>query len=258
MKFDSDQLGLGPRESHIIGSRMLDAFGLSDAGSVRANNEDYFVVDVDDGIFVLADGMGGAQAGEQASRLSAECLYSLLRQSEPGDAQAREDGFQRANQAVLHAARSNASLDGMGTTLLAARTAAHGEMLLGSVGDSRAYLVAKGELRLLTRDQTWVAEVGPQIGLTADALKTHPMRHVLTMAVGCADQLRVSVQAVPVNTGDQLLLCSDGLHGVVEEGVIEATLNSPKSLQEKCHYLVEAAKDRGAPDNVTVVLIRVG
>lgn len=236
---------------------MLDAFGLSDAGSVRANNEDYFVVDMDDGIFVLADGMGGAQAGEHASRLSAERLYSVLRESDPRDVTALEDGFQQANEAVLVAARSDTALEGMGTTLLAVRATRDGEMLLGSVGDSRAYLACDGQLRLLTRDQTWVAEVGPQIGLTAEGMKSHPMRHVLTMAVGCAEQLRVAVQAVAVKSGDQLLLCSDGLHGVVEEGVIAATLNSAKSLEEKCHYLVEAAKDRGAPDNVTVVLIRV-
>lgn len=235
---------------------MLEAFGLSDAGSVRANNEDYFVLRPEEGIFVLADGMGGAQAGEQAARISADHLYSALHESDPADVTAFEQGFQEANQAVLSAARSNPSLEGMGTTLLAARGVGNGDILLGSVGDSRAYLACDGQLRLLTHDQTWVAEVGPQIGLTAEGMKTHPMRHVLTMAVGCADQLRVDVQSVALQAGDQLLLCSDGLHGVVEEGVIANALNSSKSLEEKCHYLIEAAKDRGGPDNVTVLLIR--
>jgi protein phosphatase len=236
---------------------MVDAFGLSDPGSVRTNNEDYFLIDRAAGIFVLADGMGGAQAGEHAARLGVERLYTAMRSSDPGDVAALEGGFQNANQAVLNAARANPAFDGMGTTLLAARTAGDGELLLGSVGDSRAYLASKGELRLLTHDQTWVAEVGPKLGLTEEGMKHHPMRHVLTMAIGCSDQLRVAAQAVPVTSGDQLLLCSDGLHGVVEEDVIAAALNSEKSLEEKCHSLVEAAKDRGGPDNVTVVLIRL-
>ena len=209
---------------------MLDAFGLSDAGSVRANNEDFFVIDVDGGIFVLADGMGGAQAGEHASRLSAESLYSALLESEPRDVSALEHGFHEANHAVLTAARSDPTLEGMGTTLLVARVANEGELLLGSVGDSRAYLSSGGQLRLLTRDQTWVAEVGPQIGLTAEGMRSHPMRHVLTMAVGCSDELRVAVQELALKNGDQVLLCSDGLHGVVEEGVIATVLNSAKSL----------------------------
>lgn len=237
---------------------MLDAFGMSDPGCVRTNNEDYFISHPEAGIFILADGMGGAKAGEYASQLSAERLYEFLLNAgrvEDGD-QVFERGFAEANWVVRQTAKSNPEFEGMGTTLLAVRAIADREVQVGSVGDSRAYLCSAGQLSLITRDQTWVAEVGPQLGLTPETLKQHPMRHVLTMAVGCAESLRVSTTEISLTPGDQILLCSDGLHGVVEESVIAGALNSEKTLQDKCHYLVEAAKGSGGPDNVTVLLIQ--
>src|SRR5581483_3280851 len=107
-------------------------------------------------------------------------------------------------------------------------------------------------LSLITQDQTWVAEVGSRLGLTEEALRKHPMRHVLTMAVGTAEELRVHSRIVQMRTGDQVLLCCDGLHGVVDEKILQNTLDSEKTLPDKCHYLVEAAKKEGGPDNVTV------
>jgi protein phosphatase len=112
-------------------------------------------------------------------------------------------------------------------------------------------------MELITQDQTWVAEVGTRLGLSEEALKKHPMRHVLTMAVGSTDNLRIFTSVVALHSGDQILLCSDGLHGVVSENFLKQTLDSEKTLPEKCHYLVEAAKDEGGPDNVTVVLIQL-
>ena len=144
----------------------------------------------------------------------------------------------------------------MGTTLLVARAIGDSRLEIGSVGDSRAYFWSRGELSRVTEDQTWVAEVGSRIGLTDEALRKHPMRHVLTMAVGAAEDLRVQSSAVHMDSGDQLLLCSDGLHGVLSEKILQSALDSEKSLPDKCHYLVEAAKSEGGPDNVTVVLIQ--
>ncbi|MBV9083306.1 MAG: serine/threonine-protein phosphatase [Acidobacteriaceae bacterium] len=236
---------------------MLEAFGLSDPGCVRTNNEDYFISDAESGIFILADGMGGAQGGEYASRISAERLYEFLLSSPSSNgADALERGFIEANLAVREAAKSNAQLEGMGTTLVAARLIGPDQLRLGSVGDSRAYLCSKNELSLITRDQTWVAEVGSRLGLSEEALKSHPMRHVLTMAIGCAEDVRVHSHLVSVAPGDQILLCSDGLHGVIEEKTVQSILLSEKTLSEKCHYLIEAANDQGGPDNITVVLIR--
>ena len=236
---------------------MLEAFGVSDPGCVRSNNEDYFISDSRSGIFILADGMGGANAGEYASRLSAEMLYEfLLNSSENGGLDTLEHGFLEANWAVRRAALTSPELEGMGTTLLAARAIAENQLQVGSVGDSRAYVSARGELSLITLDQTWVAEVGSRLGLSEEALKRHPMRHVLTMAVGTAEELRVRSHMIDLDLGDQLLLCSDGLHGVIDENTLRMALESEKSLPDKCHYLVEAAKQNGGPDNVTVVLIQ--
>lgn len=236
---------------------MLAAFGLSDRGCLRPNNEDYFIADSDAGIFILADGMGGANAGEYASELSAETLYESLRTAPRDGIETLEAAFREANRAVREAVKQNPELDGMGTTLLAARDAGGSQMQVGSVGDSRAYLCSNGELRRVTEDQTWIAEVGTQLGLSEEALKKHPMRHVLTMAVGTAEHLRVWCNTVQLDAGDQLLLCSDGLHAVVSENILKSTLDSEKTLPEKCHYLVEAAKAEGGPDNVTVVLIQL-
>ncbi|HEX4808679.1 MAG TPA: protein phosphatase 2C domain-containing protein [Bryobacteraceae bacterium] len=236
---------------------MLEAYGLSDPGCVRTNNEDYFISDSRSGIFILADGMGGANAGEYASRLSAEMLYEFLLNTPPdGNLDSLEHGFLEANWAVRRAATSNPELEGMGTTLVAAIALDERHLQVGSVGDSRAYLLNGQDLSLVTQDQTWVAEVGARLGLSDEALKKHPMRHVLTMAVGTAEDLRMSTQILDMNTGDQILLCSDGLHGVLDENTLRDALDCSKSLPEKCHYLVEAAKEHGGPDNITVVLIQ--
>lgn len=237
---------------------MLEAFGLSDPGCVRSNNEDYFISDTHSGIFVLADGMGGANAGEYASRLSAERVYETLLNASHGDGlETLEQSFFEANRAVREAARSSPQLDGMGTTLLVVRAAQDGKLQIASVGDSRAYLSSNGEFSLITQDQTWVAEVGSRLGLSDEALRKHPMRHVLTMAVGTADQLRVHSHTFHLRSGDQILLCSDGLHGVLDEKMLQNAMDSEKSLPDKCHYLVDAAKQEGGPDNITVVLIQL-
>jgi serine/threonine protein phosphatase PrpC len=237
---------------------MLEAYGLTDPGCQRTNNEDYFISDSSRGIFILADGMGGANAGEYASRLSSETLYEFLANASSEIALSElEHGFNQANIAVREASAGRTDLEGMGTTLLAARWVNRGELHLASVGDSRAYMLSGDRLTVLTKDHTWVTEVGARLGLSDDAIKSHPMRHVLTMAIGVSEALRVDLQALSVASGDQILLCSDGLHGVVDEKTLESTLKLEKSVEEKAHYLIEAAKERGGPDNITVVLIRV-
>jgi protein phosphatase len=238
---------------------MLKAFGLSDPGCVRANNEDYFIVDASAGIFVLADGMGGERAGEFASRLSAEMIYHYLLENtgSPGHSDIRtiEQAFRAINTAVSQAAEDSSGLRGMGTTLVIARVVDESELQIGSVGDSRAYHLSDGILHLLTQDQTWVDEIGVPLGLTEEELRNHPMKHVLTMAIGTSQELRVHSSVCPIKAGDQVLLCSDGLHRVVTAEELEKLLNTPLPAQEKCRLFVEAAKHHGGPDNVTVVLI---
>ena len=237
---------------------MFEAFGLSDPGCVRSNNEDYLIPDAPRGIFIVADGMGGANAGEYASRLSAETLYEyLLNNGQGGKPDSVDLGFAEANKAVRRAAGESPDLDGMGTTMVVARGLSGAQVEVASVGDSRAYLLSGGELSLLTEDQTWVAEVGSRLGLSEEALRRHPMRHVLTMAVGASAELRIFKHTVTVRPGDQILLCSDGLHGVVEEKTIKHALDSKKPLPQKCQSLIEAAKEHGGPDNITALLIQV-
>lgn len=234
---------------------MLEAFGISDPGCVRENNEDYYVLSPARGLYVVADGMGGAQAGEHASKLAAETVKSYVEKAARTDAEMLAQAFEEANRQVMDAASSNEHLEGMGTTLVAALEAGQ-ELLVASVGDSRAYVYDGGNLLTLTEDQTWVHEVGRRLGIDEVSLKTHPMRHVLTMAIGVSPDLRVHSYVLKPQPGTLVLLCSDGLHGVVEPDEIEKTLAGNGNLESKCKRLVEAAKRAGGPDNITAVLLK--
>lgn len=235
-------------------SLMLEAFGVSDPGNVRPNNEDCYLVAPDKGLYVVADGMGGAQGGEHASKLAVQTLDELIG---PGvsDAESLARAFREANSRVMTAANNDANLEGMGTTLVAALEAGP-EILIASVGDSRAYLYHGDELQAITEDQTWVNEVGRRLGIDESSLRTHPMRHVLTMAIGVSPDLRVHTYAVKARPGTQVLLSSDGLHGVVDGNIIASALEGNGSLEAKCRRLIDAAKKAGGPDNITVVLLR--
>lgn len=237
---------------------MLEAFGLTDPGCVRANNEDCFLVSPDLGLYIVADGMGGAQAGEYASRLTTDFVSGRIQQSVVRDSRALVQSIQEANLAVMDAAAKNSKLDGMGTTIVALLESSNGELWIASVGDSRAYLCENDRVIEVTEDQTWVNEVGRRLGLDEETLKTHPMRHVLTMAVGVSQPLRVNLYSVPSKPGTQVLLCSDGLHGVIPISIIsEALVNNARTLEGKCRYLIAAAREAGGPDNITTVLLRI-
>jgi len=241
---------------------IIEAFGASDPGCVRANNEDYYLVEPSLGLYLVADGMGGAQAGEHASRLAVETVRDIIRNnsgmrnnSGGADSDQLVEAFIQANQRVMQAAEADPAMEGMGTTLVAVLQCGD-DLMIASVGDSRAYLFEQGRLRRLTEDQTWVNEVGRRLGLEEAMLKSHPMRHVLTMAVGVSDQLRVHHYQVQPSPGELLLLCTDGLHGVTSDQEIEKTLASPDSLEAKCRQLIASARAQGGPDNVTALLLR--
>jgi protein phosphatase len=234
---------------------MLEAFGLSDPGCVRPNNEDCYLLAPEKGLYVVADGMGGAQAGERASKLAVDTVAECIVTSGQAGAEDLAQAFQEANNRVMNAASNDVNLEGMGTTLVAALEAGP-EILIASVGDSRAYIYQNDELLGITEDQTWVHEVGRRLGIDETSLRTHPMRHVLTMAIGVSPELRVHSYALKPDAGAEVLLCSDGLHGVVDEGVIAEALAGNGSLESKCRKLIEAAKAAGGPDNITTVLLR--
>jgi serine/threonine protein phosphatase PrpC len=237
---------------------MLEATALSDKGCVRSNNEDYCLIEPDLGLYVLADGMGGAKAGECASRLAVDTVAEMILLAHRRDSQVLISAVEEANRRVLEASASDPSLEGMGTTLVAALEIEQG-LSIASVGDSRAYILDDGGFRAITDDQTWVNEVGRPLGLDEESLKNHPMRHVLTMAIGASTPLTVNYYSVDLNPGSMVLMCSDGLHGVVEAPQMEQILRDGRngaSLEESCRRLVEAAKEAGGPDNVTTVLVR--
>jgi PPM family protein phosphatase len=235
---------------------MLEAFGASDPGCVRSNNEDYFLVIPAIGLYLVADGMGGAQAGEHASRLAAETIQQAVTQNGKSmDSDGLVVAFGRANQRVMDAAAGNPDMEGMGTTLVAVLEN-NGELLIASVGDSRVYTFENGNLNAVTEDQTWVNEVGRRLGIDEENLKSHPMRHVLTMAIGVSENLRVHTYRIKPVPGMLILLSSDGLHGVVSDEEIKKGLSSQSSLEAKSKELIASARSRGGPDNITVVLLR--
>jgi protein phosphatase len=234
---------------------MLEAFGVSDPGCCRGNNEDAYLLDTSLDLYLVADGMGGAQAGEHASRLAVETVAQQCREAAQPSAEVLLSAFEIANHRVLDAAYGDPSLHGMGTTLTAAWRMGE-EMLVANVGDSRAYVFVEGRLHIITDDQTWVNEVGRKLGMGETVLRNHPMRHVLTMAIGVGDSLRVQSYAMPLLRDAQFLLCSDGLHGVIDPQIIAETLAGRRNLEEKCHSLIDAARQAGGPDNITAVLVR--
>lgn len=235
---------------------VLGACGLTDPGCVRRNNEDAYLVDSDLGLYLVADGMGGAQAGEHASRIAIDTVQEFIRSTPNGGMDTLVAAFESANRRVMAEAEGDVSLEGMGTTLVGFLERGD-DGYVASVGDSRAYLYDEEDgLTPLTEDQTWVNEVGRRLGIDENNLKTHPMRHVLTMAIGVSAPLRVGHYRIRPVAGAQILLTSDGLHGVIGAEEISGILSSPISLDAKCHSLIEAARREGGPDNITAVLLQ--
>ena len=234
---------------------MSKSFGMTHVGLVRSNNEDSYAADPTMGLFVVADGMGGAKAGERASRITVDTVIAEMKQAgESAGLDRLSESIQLANRNVRWEAGQNRQYAGMGTTVVAVlvnESRAH----VANVGDSRAYLRTAGELYCVTTDHTWINEVGRGLGLTEEQLRTHPYRNVLTKAVGADDSLEVETHIIEFSPRDLILLCSDGLHNVASEEALVRNLEADGSLEEKCEGLIEAALEKGAPDNVTVVLI---
>lgn len=229
-------------------------------GKVRSNNEDAYFVDSALGVYLLSDGMGGARGGEHASRIAIETVSRFLSEDRDRGRAKLLDALEAANRRILEEAVLNPSLEGMGATIVAALD--RGEYFsIANVGDSRAYLCDRTGLTVITEDHSWIQEVGVPLGLTDSEIQRHPMRHVLTMALGSGRALSIHDYTVPVKPGAILLLSSDGLHGVISAGDIETILREDaaggSTLEEKCSSLIQAALHAGGPDNITAVLIRV-
>jgi len=205
----------------------------------------------------VADGMGGAQAGERASATAITSIVERVRSRAPErSAELLLEAVREANRNVLDQASNNPDLQGMGTTVVAALVEAplaH----IASVGDSRVYLFRNSKLERITSDQTWVNEVGRSLGLTEEQIHNHPFRNVLTMAVGARERIDVHCYDLPLQSGDVLLLSSDGLHGIIGEQGIAQVLATNLPLDGKTAALIEMAKNGGGPDNITAVLVEM-
>lgn len=236
----------------------LHGVGLSEAGRVRAVNQDsFFVGEIASKGFlaVVADGMGGHQTGEVASSKAVETLHAELGKSRGQPPAAIARAVQAANLAIYDYAYSNPEHRGMGTTLT---TVFIDDQvgLVGHVGDSRAYLIRGEEIRQLTHDHSWVADRVRQGLLTEDEAKRHRWRNVITNALGATASFKLDLLHFTVHEGDRLLLCSDGISMLLTD-VMMMQIVRENSPDEAVRQLIVEANDRGSPDNVTAVVIEV-
>jgi PPM family protein phosphatase len=248
----------------------VKACGLSDVGLTRVHNEDYFEIDPEHRLYIVADGMGGHSHGEVAAQLAVNSIRDFIHKTADKDTTwpfGMDNRLERhtnllkmairiAHDSVLRAISKDGSLYGMGTTvvgfLLAGNVAA-----VAHVGDSRAYRLRSGRLDQLTQDHTWVNEQVVAGFLSKEQARSHPLKNVVTRALGGESDVLVDVREIEVRAGDIYLLCSDGLTGMLSDADIRDRLAGAGSLHEVCRRLVNDSNARGGIDNVTVVVLAI-
>lgn len=234
--------------------------GLTDRGVVRPVNQDSYYVDPEGRFFIVADGMGGHAGGQEASRIATEVIRDHLEQhwqSAVASEQLLEESFVRANDAILADQEANPERSEMGTTAVVVAFRG-GIPWCAHVGDSRLYQLQEDELKPVTEDHTWVAWALRAGTITPAEATVHPLRHVLSQCLGRRELHNIETQSLEVRAGDRLLLCSDGLTGEVTEDAILDYLQDNTSCEEVALKLVEAAKENGGSDNITVVIVAEG
>jgi PPM family protein phosphatase len=227
--------------------------GVTDPGRKRRRNEDAFVVEPP--LFAVADGMGGAQAGEVASRLAA----AALKESGPGEGgeQRIVALIQEANRRIYDRSNRDPSASGMGTTMTVALVE-DGQVTFGHVGDSRAYLIREGEMEQLTEDHSLVAELMRSGKLSREEAETHPQRSVITRALGTDPDVDVDTFTIAAETGDVFLLCSDGLTTMVSnDAILDLVERNRADMDRALRALVQAANRGGGEDNITAVAFEI-
>ncbi|HEY7004024.1 MAG TPA: Stp1/IreP family PP2C-type Ser/Thr phosphatase [Gaiellaceae bacterium] len=234
--------------------RVTESAGLTHPGRKRRRNEDSYVIEPP--LFAVADGMGGAQAGEVASRLAAAAFREFHDADALGPAERLAAIIQEANRRIYERASDDAQVSGMGTTITAALVSEDG-LVIGHVGDSRAYRLRDGRFEQLTDDHSLVADLVRSGRLTPEEADMHPQRSVITRALGTDAQVDVDTFAVAVWSGDLYLLCSDGLTTMVGDDEIRRVLEGARDLEQAGKGLVKAANRAGGEDNITVVLFRL-
>ena len=250
---------------------MLEAYGQTDVGRRRKLNEDNFLVAPEPGLYAVCDGMGGHNAGEVASKMAIETLQAFIEKSHKEkeitwpygldvnlsfDGNRLKTAIKLANKKVFRAADNREDYTGMGTTVVAGLVSEN-TLTVGSAGDSRCYLLRAGQLSQLTRDDSWVSAALGEGILNSDEIERHPLRNVITKAVGAKETIELDVVEQKLSPGDVALICSDGLHAMLNDEQIQQTLTPfPESLEVAAGKLIDAANEAGGKDNVSVVLLR--
>jgi protein phosphatase len=246
----------------------IEVAGLSDVGCQRENNEDSYLYWEPAGdeefqrkgrLAVIADGMGGHEGGQEASRMAVETVREVYDHAFRDDPQAALiESFAAAHARIQDYAELHPAFQGMGTTCTALVLRGR-QLYFAHVGDSRLYLVRDARILRLTRDHSYVGRLVESGIVRAEDAEKHPQRHILTAALGAGRELAVdsAEQTVDLLEGDELLLCTDGLWSVVTEEELESAV-SGKTPAESCATLVQLARQRGGPDNITLQVLRVG
>lgn len=246
----------------------LVAAGRTDVGCVRKHNEDNFLIDSELGLFIVADGLGGHAAGEVASQIVVDKMGQFVSQTVEQDrtwpleydvnlaydANRLKVALLLTDQAILDDIHSNPERESMGSTVVACLVHS-GRATLVHVGDSRAYLLNQQGIQQVTRDHSWVAEQVANGILTPDEARKHPFRNVITQALGNGADLDIAVQEIQIEEMDRLLLCSDGLSGMVSDRDIWRVVQGNPSLQSAAEQLIAMARENGGEDNITVVIV---
>ncbi len=245
----------------------MEYFGLTDKGRVRPTNQDIYQIEAREenqtALLVVCDGMGGANAGNVASRFAAQVFTESIKAelTRPLDAKERQElmvhALEEANQTVFSLAGRQPEFRGMGTTLVAALVQG-GEATVLNVGDSRAYLFDGENLRQLTEDHSYVEEMRRQGRITAEVARTHPQKNLITRAVGVEPAVEGDLFEVALRKNEVLLLCSDGLSGMAEDQQIAAAIKNAKTLALAGDALLNLAMEGGGRDNITVALFTRG
>ncbi len=239
---------------------MLKTFSKTDIGKMRKLNQDAVYTSEQPvgnlpNLFLVADGMGGHNAGDYASRMALDTIVEKIADSKLTDPEKiLEEAVTAANEVVRESAEKLPELEGMGTTVVAATW--DGETLhVANVGDSRLYVVGHKKIKQITRDHSWVEEMVRRGGLGREEAKNHPDKNIITRAVGAGDTVRIDFFSAKLEEGDMVLMCTDGLTNMLEDEEILSVLEISRDIVEKAEELVRVANDKGGRDNISVILI---
>lgn len=244
----------------ITRSDNMEIFAKTHTGMVRDNNEDFFMYDNDLNFFVVADGIGGHNAGEVASELACTIIIENLRKHYSSYSQKLPllltKSIEKANKAVYIKSLEHENFEGMGTTITLG-ILSEGIVYVAHVGDSRMYIIKNDKIQQVTRDHTLVNELLANGTITCEEAKVHPQRNIITKAVGSSEKLSVDIFEIEVENNNVLLLCSDGLTDTTDDSKILDIIINSENYHHACTSLIDSANESGGHDNITVMIVKL-